>query len=116
MRRLPGAIVSLLLFASIAFADTPRPPMTSSVYNFPGAGSSPGSAASAAVGMADRWLGDEPFDNPAVPVAKKVVVSPLLYHVSRQDLRGLNRSYSEQSAFFDAAGGWIAWVKGSLAL
>jgi hypothetical protein len=36
----------------------------------------------------------------------------MLYHISRQDLRGLNHSYSETSAFFDVAGGWIGAHKG----
>lgn len=119
MRRNPGDLATLfafLLCASTAFADSPPPPMTSSVYEFPGAVPSPGSAASAGVGLSDRWLGDEPFENPAIGAANRISISPLLYHVSRQDLRGLNRSYSETSAFFDASGAWAAWHTGSLAL
>lgn len=115
MRRLPGALV-LLLLAVPAHADKPPDPMGSDVYNFPGQVASPGSAASAGVAMADAWLGEEPFDNPALPVANRFSISPLLYHVSRQDLRGLNRGYSEQSAFIDGAGGWIGWHRGSLTL
>jgi len=108
MRRIPGALVVLLLATPVAnsFADSPPPPMTSSVYEFPGAVASPGSAASAAIALADAWLGDEPFENPALPAANRASFSPLLYHMSRQDLRGLNRKYTEQSAFFDGAGVW----------
>lgn len=114
MRNVPGWIVVSLLAAAPAFS-APPPPLTSEVYSFPGAIASPGSAASAAVAQADSWLGDEPFDNPAGPAKGGVSLSPLLYHVSRQDLRGLNRSYSEQSAFFDVAGGWVRFGSGSLA-
>jgi len=113
MRRTPGWIVLSLLVALPALA-APPPPLTSDVYSFPGAVASPGSAASAGVAQADSWLGDEPFENPAVPVGRKLSVTPLLYHVSRQDLRGLHRSYSEQSAFFDGAGAWVGANFGAL--
>ncbi len=108
MRRIPGALVVLLLALPVgnACADALPPPMTSSVYEFPGAVASPGSAKSAAIALADAWLGDEPFENPALPAANRASFSPLLYHMNRQDLRGFNRSYSEQSAFLDGAGAW----------
>lgn len=64
--------------------------------------------------MADAWLGDEPFESPALPATNRASLSPLLYHMSRQDLRGLNRGYSEQSAFFDAAGAWVGMHRGGL--
>ncbi|MEO5618563.1 MAG: hypothetical protein ABIS67_12380 [Candidatus Eisenbacteria bacterium] len=115
MRIVPGWIVVSLLAAAPAIAATPPPPLTSDVYSFPGAIASPGSAASAGVAQADSWLGDEPFDNPAVAASGGLSLTPLLYHVSRQDLRGRNRSYSEQSAFFDGAGGWVRVGRGSLA-
>jgi len=114
MRLVPGWIAVALALAAPAFADAPPPPLGSEVFSFPGSVASPGSAASAGVAQADSWLGDEPFDNPAVGTSRAVSISPLLYHVSRQDLRGLFRSYSEQSAFFDGAGGWVRAGFGSL--
>ncbi len=116
MRLAPGWILASLLIALPAAAATPPPPLTSDVYAFPGAIASPGSAASAGVALADSWLGDEPYENPAMAPVRRVSLSPLLYRVSRQDLRGLHRSFSEQSAFFDAAGGWVAHRSGALAL
>lgn len=116
MRWIPGALVPLIFasFSTLAGADSLPPPLTSPDYHFPGAVASPGSAASAGVGMADAWLGDEPFENPALPAANRASLSPLLYHMSRQDLRGLDRGYTEQSAFFDGAGGWVGVHRGSL--
>lgn len=116
MRWFPGALSPLVLasFSTIASAATLPPPLSSPDYHFPSAVASPGSAASAGVGMADAWLGDEPFENPALPARNRVSLSPLLYHMSRQDLRGLNRSYSEQSAFFDGAGAWVGVHRGML--
>src|SRR5690349_14701646 len=116
MRLLPGALIPLVLaLASTAFAaETLPPPLSSPDYHFPGAVASPGSAASAGVGMADAWLGEEPFENPALPAANRASLSPLLYHMSRQDLRGLNRGYTEQSAFFDGAGAWVGMHRGGL--
>lgn len=115
MRRSPGSLVLLLCLAAPAFG-APPPPLTSSVYDFPGSFASPGSALSASLGMADSWLGDEPFENPAVLPERGFHATPILYHMSRQDLRGLNRSVSEQSAFFDGAGAWIGARVGRVGL
>jgi hypothetical protein len=59
--------------------------------------------------LADRWLGDEPFLNPAMLAARGVSLSPLLQRVARQDLRGTNRQFDE-SAQFDASGAWAAFA------
>src|SRR5438093_707668 len=115
MRFIPGGLALWFLVVSAApVSAAPPPPLTGSDYDFPGAVSSPGSALSAAVGLADSWLGDVPFDNPAVPPRRVGSLSPLLYHVSRQDLRGFNRNFSEQSAFFDVAGAWAGIPSGAL--
>ena len=79
-----------------------------SLFAFPGAIASPAAAPSAAVALADRWLGERPFDNPALAAARGIEVSPVLVRVSRQDLRAGNRNYDEQAAFIDGAGAWIA--------
>src|SRR6185369_16871340 len=114
MRIGPGALILPLLtvLSTAAAAQTLPPPLSSPDYHFPGAVASPGSAASAGVGMADAWLGDEPFENPALTAKNRASFSPLLYHMSRQDLRGISRGYSEQSAFFDGAGAWVGVHRG----
>jgi hypothetical protein len=74
-----------------------------SLFPFPGYCSQPPTATSAALALADAWLGDEPFFNPSTPIRNRVVLSPVLLRVSRQDLRAANRNYDEQTAFFDGA-------------
>jgi hypothetical protein len=106
MRAFPGSLILLLAVVPPALGAPPAP-LANSVYDFPGVFASPPSAVSGALGMSDAWLGDEPFDNPAVLPGRAVRATPLLYHMSRQDLRGGNRAVSEQSAFFDGAGVWV---------
>jgi hypothetical protein len=76
----------------------------------------PGSSRSAAFARADRWLGEEPFDNPAVVPATRVVITPSLQRVSRQDLRADNRNYNETSAFVDFAGAWVGFKAGAVGI
>ncbi len=97
-----------LLVGAPAGAQLPTPLDHAGLFGFPACVPSPGSAASAGVGLADRWLGDEPFDNPAASPARGVSLSPLLLRVSRQDLRSNYRNYDETAAFLDGAGGWIS--------
>jgi hypothetical protein len=110
---LPALLVSLAvaLPASPAIA-TPPSPLTPSLFAFPGSAVGPASAASAGLALADRWLGDEPFANPAAAPGLRVTASPAMLRVSRQDLRADNRNYDETPAFFDGAGlavGLPAW-------
>src|SRR5262245_53858360 len=86
-----------------SFAQPP-PPLSSGLFSFPGSNPSPGTAISAGRGLADRWLGDAPFDQPSLSGPSVIEVSPLLARVSRQDLRAGNREYDETAAFFDFAG------------
>src|SRR5262249_51749959 len=81
-------------------------------FAFPGAPVGPASAPSAAVALADRWLGERPFDNPAFAAKREIELSPLLLHVSRQDLRADNRNFADQGASIDAAGGWLGMPVG----
>src|SRR5262245_35239832 len=74
------------------------------LFSFPGGFDHPPSAASASLALSDRWLGDEPFANPATPLAQRVNASLALLHSSRQDLRAGNRNYDEQPVTFDGAG------------
>src|SRR5262245_23651266 len=111
-----------LLLTVAAAADSsaqPPPPLNSGYFAFPGSNPSPGSAISAGRALADRWLGDEPFDQPCLRDSSGIELSPLLARVSRQDLRAGNRDYDETAAFFDFAGGRIqapAWGSVRLAV
>lgn len=105
----PFPILALLAALAAAPASAQAPsPLDGDLFAFPGAVVSPGTAASAGVALADRWLGEEPFSNPAFVPHRGVVVSPLILRVSRQDLRAANRDYDEQAAAIDVAGGWLA--------
>src|SRR3989442_13120647 len=65
----------------------PPSPITAELFSFPGAVTTPGSAVLAGGALSDRWLGDEPFNNPAVPLGAALGVSPGLQRMSRQNLR-----------------------------
>lgn len=97
------AVVGIVLGGSPALAQTPTT-IAPDLFPFPGTHRSPGSAASAGLALADRWLGNEPFSNPAASRPSTLVLTPMLLHVSRQDLRADHRGFKEQSGFFDAAG------------
>src|SRR3989442_4094010 len=102
-RLLVGLASGLALLCSAGLEPCragPPSPITAELFSFSGAVTTPGSAVSAGVALSDRWLGDEPFNNPAVPLVSALVVSPVLQRMSRQDLRGPNRPFDEQGAFF----------------
>ena len=110
MTRPPAAIRGLLA-AACALAILPRPapadappPLLTPLFAFPGSTTNPSSGASAGLVLADRWLGDEPFANPAAVPGVGVALSGIMLHVSRQDLRADNRNFDETPAFFDGAG------------
>ncbi len=108
--------VALALSAAAAWAQPPTPLDLAGYYPFPGAVQGPASAVSAGLALADRWLGDEPFDNPSAPAAREVSLSPVFLRVSRQDLRAHNSQFDETSGFLDAAGGRLSWPVGRVAL
>lgn len=117
MRRLAMALAAAALVVGGAPARAQLPvTITPDLFPFPGTHHSPGSAVSAGLAIADRWLGEEPFDNPAASRPSTLALSPMILHVSRQDLRADHRSYEEQSAFFDAAGGFFSLQRGRLGL
>ena len=101
---------ALLLAVAVpaARAATPTPLDIGKLYPFPGALAAPASAVSAGLGLADRWLGDEPFDNPAADPARGVLAAPVLQRVKRQDLPADYRNYDETAGFLDFAGGRLA--------
>lgn len=106
----------LLLPATASFAQSPPPPITPTLFSFPGAFATPPNARTAGVALANRWIGDAPFENPAFAAFPGVELSPLLMRVSRQDLRRQNRNFDEEAAFFDAAGAWGSYRMGRVAI
>ena len=102
MRHILPCIV-IMTFAVPAFAQAPSP-IDATLFPFPGGWVHPPSGSSAALALSDRWLGDEPFANPAAPPARRVIAGPALLRSSRQDLRAGNRNFDERPAAFDAAG------------
>jgi hypothetical protein len=86
----------------------PPAPLDSTQFAFPGSFDKPASARSAGLGLADSWLGDEPYNNPAVAPARRVDLTPIVLWVSRQDLRAANRNYDDAGADFDLAGAAVA--------
>jgi hypothetical protein len=119
-RRAPW--IALMLLAALpalpAAADPPTP-LGSAEFAFPGSITAPASARSAGLALADRWLGEDAFSNPAVTPGFRVGVSPAMRRVNRQDLRAENRNYDETAAYFDGAGvtmGLPAWGRFGAAL
>lgn len=104
-----AAPLAVALFVTVAPAAT-APLPRGDIFNFPGANPSPSSASSAGFALADRWLGDEPFNSAVGALGSGVSLSPMLQRLSRQDLRARNTKYDETRAFFDAAGGSIAYA------
>jgi hypothetical protein len=116
MRRFHAvSLLSAGLLACPALAALPSPIDPARVA-FPGGVVAPGSAASASLALADRWLGEEPFDNPAVPRRFALSATPVLLHVSRQDLRSDNRNFEEQFAFPEIGGAWAGVPLGAVQL
>lgn len=108
MRRIPVALGLAACFISAAAFAKPPSPITSVRFSFPGSVPAAGSASSAGLALADRWLGDEPFDNPAMRGGPAVQVSPVIQHNSRQDLSAANRQFDDQGTFIDFAGAWAS--------
>jgi hypothetical protein len=101
-----SSILGLCLIPGASFRDVAAapPPLDSGLFGFPGTTRQPASAVSAGFALADRWLGTEPFDNPAARQKLGVTASGVMLHVSRQDLRAAHRDFDETPAFFDFAG------------
>ena len=100
-----AVVVSFLmgaLWTVPAAAATPTP-LDPALFSFPGAITAPASGASAGLALADRWLADEPYANPAAAGGPHVSASGTLLHLSRQDLAAHNRNYDETPAFFDGS-------------
>jgi hypothetical protein len=107
-RILPSLALALGVAVPSAWAQ-PSSILLPELFAFPGAVAGPPAAVSAGVGLSDLWLGDEPFGNPASRPERGLVLAPVFLRVSRQDLRGHSRDYSETSGYFDGAGGRLSW-------
>ncbi len=117
MRRLMlslAAATGTLLGACPALAQAPSP-ISSQLHSFPGSVLGTTTATSSGMALADRWLGDEPFLNPAMAPAHGLGASLLLQRVSRQDLRAANRQLDD-TPFFDVSGDWLAFTAGRMSL
>jgi len=104
--RIAPVALALLVAAALAarVALAAPTPLDPALFAFPGSVMAPASGTSAGLALADQWLGDDPFSNPAVAPGTRFVGSPAMLRVSRQDLRADNRNYDETAAFFDGAG------------
>jgi hypothetical protein len=100
-------VALLLAAASDAGAGLPPPLGEGWLYSFPGAIPGPACAVSAGLGLSDRWLGEEPFDNPAAAPARGIMVAPVFQRVKRQDLPA-DYDYKEIEGYLDLAGGWLS--------
>lgn len=106
--RLVATLAAGLLCAATALPALAQiQPLPSGLFAFPGSNPSPATARSAGLALADRWLGDDPYDNPAFAAPGGVSATPLLLNLGREDLRAANRDYTDTAAFFDAAGGSV---------
>jgi hypothetical protein len=114
VRRVAAPVLAaLVLAARVAGAAPPSPLNIAGLTSFPGAVVHPSSPASAGCALADRWLGEEPFDNPAAAPASGVMLSPALVRLRRQDLAARYTGYDQTPAFVDGAGArLVARVRG----
>jgi hypothetical protein len=115
MRRGLAPALLALCFALPAAGQAPEP-IDPARDSFSGAFTSPASGISAGLALADRWLADEPYANPAIARKGAVSVSPLFVLISRQDLRAENREFTDQGGSIDLAGAYAAMPLGRLAL
>ena len=113
-RFLQLACLFALLPAPIARAAAP-PPLDGDRFAFPGTVAAPTSAISVGLALADRWLGHDPGDNPALVPWRGVLVAPQALRVSRQDLSAGNREFTQRLAYVDLASASLVFpVRGLL--
>jgi len=101
-------VIVLAVAVSVSRAEPPAPLDVARLYPFPGALPGPASAVSTGLALAGRWLGDEPFENPAAAPARGVMVAPVFQRGKRQDLPADYRNYDEIAGYLDLAGGWLS--------
>jgi hypothetical protein len=110
LRARPGAwaiLLPLLLAATTARAGL-DPPQSGTLFSFPGAFPNPATPMSAGRALADRWLGEAPWDNPAAGGERGSVSGALLYlREDRQDLHSENRQFDGGQGTIDFGSGAI---------
>jgi len=95
----------LLLAAATARAGL-DPPQSGDLFSFPGAFANPATPVAAGRALADRWLGEAPWDNPAIGGDRWSVSGALLYlREDRQDLHAANRQFDGGQGTFDLGSG-----------
>jgi hypothetical protein len=100
------AALPLLLLAAPAARAGLDPPQSGDLFSFPGAFPNPATPVSAGRALADRWLGETPWDNPAVGGGRWSVSGSLLYlREDRQDLHAANRQFDGGQGTFDFGSG-----------
>ena len=108
-------LAALALVAPAARAQVPPVLVNPNFgFAFPGDFASPANAASAAVALADRWLGLSGYENPAAVVPKGVEVSPMFQRVNRQDMASQNRGYDQTIGYPAFAGARLSLPIGRL--
>jgi hypothetical protein len=113
-----AARLAIVILAGLAVANPPRAaasppsPLSPAQFAFPGWLETPITARSAGLALADRWLANEPFANPAIVPGLRLTASPALLRVSRQDLRAHNRGFDETAGHFDVAGASLTLPSG----
>ena len=107
-----AACLAVACFLAPAARAAAPPPLSNPAFGFPLPGDQPAAAnaASAGLSLADRWLGDSPYNNPAAKPFKGVEASPLFQRVNRQDLASTNRSTIQNRGYPDVAGGSIGFA------
>ena len=124
--RLIRTALAALALASAGFAASPAraaldPPSSGALFGFPGAFANPATPSSAAHALADRWLGDAPWDDPAAPAGDRFTLDGALFYEreDRQDLHAANREYDSGAGALDFGsvalgarllGRWDGWV------
>ena len=108
------ALAAVMLTCGPALAIAQPAPVQPALFPFPSATLGPADAASAALGFADRWLGDEPFDNPAAAPRRGARVTPQLAFLSRQDIHANNRDIDQGGPSIDFAGARVSAPLGAV--
>ncbi len=109
-----AAAIATAALAGAALAALPEPIVRQDLFPFPGAVTHPASARSAGLALADRWLGEEPFENPAAAPARSVSLTPVITRVSRQDLRARFHDLEETAVFVDGGGARVSLPAGRM--
>src|SRR5438067_5385481 len=102
----PLALAVAALTLCTAARGAAPPPLANPNYGFPLPGdyATPATAASAGLSLADRWLGESPYENPAARPPQGIELSPLAQRTNRQDLAATNRNVDQTGGYFDPAG------------